>query len=68
MPAHPALTVSVRALVGSLSWHWVFYVNLPLGAVAPAVAARTLPAHHTGGAPHRLPGRDKPGSTTAERP
>src|SRR4051794_18541678 len=56
MPAHPALTMSARALVGSLSWHWVFYVNLPLGAVALAVAARTLPAHTTRVA-HRIPSR-----------
>jgi EmrB/QacA subfamily drug resistance transporter len=27
-----------------LSWHWIFLVNLPVGAAALAVIARTLPA------------------------
>lgn len=31
-------------LVENLSWRWVFLVNLPVGAVALAVAARVLPA------------------------
>ena len=29
-----------------LSWHWIFYVNLPIGAVALAVIARTLRRTH----------------------
>ncbi|CAM5765327.1 hypothetical protein LMIY3S_01446 [Labrys miyagiensis] len=32
-----------------LSWHWIFYVNLPVGAVGLAVIARALrhtPPHH----------------------
>jgi len=29
-----------------LSWHWIFYVNLPIGAVALAVIARTLRRAH----------------------
>lgn len=28
-----------------LSWRWIFYVNLPLGVLALAVLAVTLPAH-----------------------
>src|SRR5205085_738701 len=36
----------------SLSWRWIFYVNLPIGAVAFVVLAATLPSrkqdvHHT---------------------
>ena len=35
----------------NLSWRWIFYVNLPIGVVAFAVLAATLPtvreqAHH----------------------
>jgi EmrB/QacA subfamily drug resistance transporter len=29
-----------------LSWHWIFYVNLPVGAVALLVIARTLRPRH----------------------
>jgi len=39
-------------LTSDLSWRWIFYVNLPLGAVALFVLAATLPTvservHHT---------------------
>ena len=40
-------------LVDHASWRWVFYVNLPLGLLALAGLARTLPAT----APGRPPGR-----------
>ncbi len=29
----------------SLSWRWIFYVNLPIGVLAFAVLAATLPSH-----------------------
>jgi EmrB/QacA subfamily drug resistance transporter len=31
-------------LVDSLSWHWIFYINLPIGVVALAVTAAVLPS------------------------
>ncbi|MFI6500315.1 MFS transporter [Nonomuraea typhae] len=31
--------------VDHLSWHWVFYINLPVGAVALFVIAAVLPGH-----------------------
>jgi EmrB/QacA subfamily drug resistance transporter len=31
-------------LTGAVSWRWIFYVNLPLGAVALLVLGATLPA------------------------
>src|SRR5205823_773860 len=33
------------AIVDQVSWRWIFYVNLPIGAVALALAWRLLPAH-----------------------
>ncbi|HEY5987867.1 MAG TPA: MFS transporter, partial [Streptosporangiaceae bacterium] len=32
------------AIVGSASWRWIFFVNLPIGLVALAVASRLLPS------------------------
>jgi EmrB/QacA subfamily drug resistance transporter len=32
-------------LTSALSWHWIFYVNLPIGLLAFIVLQRTLPAH-----------------------
>ena len=33
--------------VEQLSWRWIFYVNLPIGAVALFVVATTVPGHST---------------------
>lgn len=33
-------------LTDNLSWHWVFYVNIPIGLVAIAVLYFTFPAEH----------------------
>jgi EmrB/QacA subfamily drug resistance transporter len=30
-------------IVDHLSWHWIFYINLPIGAIALAVTAAVLP-------------------------
>ena len=39
-------------ITDSISWRWVFYLNLPFGLIAAIVVQRTLPAHapaHTHG-------------------
>jgi MFS family permease len=37
------------ALIGAASWRWIFFVNLPVGAVALALAAKLLPSVPTHG-------------------
>jgi MFS transporter, DHA2 family, multidrug resistance protein len=39
-----AASPSVAAILSVASWHWLFLVNVPIGALALAMAARTLPA------------------------
>lgn len=33
-------------ITDNFGWHWVFYVNVPIGAVVLFVIWRTLPTHH----------------------
>lgn len=41
-------------LTDQISWHWVFFVNLPVGAVALAIIWRLLPAHTESGVTRRI--------------
>ena len=48
-------------LVDTLSWRWVFYVNMPIGALrGPDRRHPAAPAHAPGQAPDRLPRRGAP--------
>ena len=40
------------AITEGLDWHWIFWLNVPIGLIAAALAARLLPESH--GAPKRL--------------
>ena len=51
------LAVAAGPLVGGavtegLDWHWIFWLNVPIGLIATALALRLLPESH--GAPERL--------------
>lgn len=50
------------ALTGWLGWRAIFFVNVPVGAVAWLLAARTVPAART--APGRIRELDLPGAAT----
>jgi EmrB/QacA subfamily drug resistance transporter len=57
------LAVAAGPIVGGavtqgLGWHWIFWINVPIGAAALPLALRLLPESH--GAPERL---DLPGVT-----
>jgi EmrB/QacA subfamily drug resistance transporter len=41
-------------LTGSLNWHWIFLVNLPIGVVVVVLALRLLPVAHAAGASRKL--------------
>lgn len=41
-------------LTDSFSWHWIFYVNLPVGAVAMAIIWKYLPSIRRSGARYEL--------------
>jgi EmrB/QacA subfamily drug resistance transporter len=45
-------------LVEKVSWHWIFYVNVPIGVLAAVLAAWKLPRGHEGSGAARL---DLPG-------
>src|SRR5450755_1821960 len=52
-----ALAVAAGPLLGgiiteALDWHWIFWLNVPIGLLATALATRLLPETH--GAPERL--------------
>jgi len=36
-------------ITDSISWRWIFYLNLPIGLIAALVVHRTLPEHAHGG-------------------
>jgi len=40
-------------LTDSFTWRWIFYINVPIGVVALAVLASTMPGHQHG-AEHRI--------------
>ena len=46
-------------LTQSISWHWIFFVNLPIGVAALIAAARLLPADQR---PESRAGADVPGA------
>ena len=55
------LAVAMGPIVGGavtqgLDWHWIFWINVPIGVLALPLAMRLLPESH--GAPERL---DLPG-------
>ena len=41
-------------LTDNISWHWVFFVNLPIGAVALFIIWRLLPAHTASGVTRKV--------------
>lgn len=47
-----ALGPIVGAVTEGLDWHWIFWINVPIGLAALPLAARLLPESH--GAPERL--------------
>jgi EmrB/QacA subfamily drug resistance transporter len=50
------------ALIDAASWRWIFFVNLPVGLLAIALAVRLLPAGGARPAHHRPQRLDVPGA------
>jgi EmrB/QacA subfamily drug resistance transporter len=51
-----------ETLIGAASWRWIFFVNLPVGLLAIALAVRLLPAGGARPAHHRPQRLDVPGA------
>jgi EmrB/QacA subfamily drug resistance transporter len=41
-------------ITDNFGWHWIFYVNIPLGAVVLYIIWRTLPTHREAGADRHI--------------
>jgi EmrB/QacA subfamily drug resistance transporter len=41
-------------LTEQLSWHWIFFVNIPIGIIALAIIWRLLPAHQRSGVTRKI--------------
>jgi EmrB/QacA subfamily drug resistance transporter len=41
-------------ILGSVSWRWIFYVNIPIGIVAVVLAFKILPGHERTDRVHKL--------------
>ena len=41
-------------ITDTISWHWVFYINIPIGLISLAVVARVLPTARRRAGPHHL--------------
>ena len=41
-------------ITDNFGWHWIFYVNVPIGAVVLYIIWRTLPAHHAADADRHI--------------
>ncbi len=41
-------------ITDTISWHWIFYINIPVGLVSLFVVARVLPAVQRRAGPHHL--------------
>jgi EmrB/QacA subfamily drug resistance transporter len=41
-------------LTDTVGWHWIFYVNVPLGALVLFIIWRSLPRHRVGGADRHI--------------